>query len=134
MDLDLSLAAPDLTAELVDIESVSGHEQLLADAIEAAVRRLPHLSVYRDGNALVARTSLGRDQRVVLAGHIDTVPVAANLPSYTERDVLYGCGTSDMKSGVAVQLRLAALIPAPSRDVTFVFLSLIHISEPTRPY
>jgi len=121
VDLDLSLAAPDLTARLVDIESVSGHEQPLADAIEAAVRRLPHLSVHRDGDALVARTSLGRDQRVVLAGHIDTVPVAANLPSYTERDVLYGCGTSDMKSGVAVQLRLAALVPEPNRDVTFVF-------------
>jgi len=121
VDLDLSLAAPDLTARLVDIESVSGGERPLADAIEAAVRRLPHLSVHRDDNALVARTSLGRDQRVVLAGHIDTVPVAANLPSHVERDVLYGCGTSDMKSGVAVQLRLAALIPQPNRDVTFVF-------------
>jgi succinyl-diaminopimelate desuccinylase len=121
VDLDLFLAAPDLTARLVDIESVSGHEQPLADAIEAAVRRLPHLSVHRDGNALVARTSLGRDQRVVLAGHIDTVPVAANLPSHTERDVLYGCGASDMKSGVAVQLRLAAQVPQPNRDVTFVF-------------
>ena len=121
MDLDLSLAAPDLTARLVDIESVSGGEQPLADAIEATVRRLPHLSVHRDGNALVARTSLGRGQRVVLAGHIDTVPVAANLPSHIERDVLYGCGTSDMKSGVAVQLRLAALIPEPNQDLTFVF-------------
>ena len=121
MDLDLSLAAPELTARLVDIESVSGHEQPLADAIEAAVRRLPHLSVHRDGNALVARTSLGRDQRVVLAGHIDTVPVADNLPSRREGDVLYGCGASDMKSGVAVQLRLAALVPEPTRDVTFVF-------------
>jgi succinyl-diaminopimelate desuccinylase len=121
VDLDLSLDAPALTAQIVDIESVSGAEQPLADAIEAAVRRLPHLTVHRDGNAVVARTSLGRDQRVVLAGHIDTVPVAANLPSRLERDVLYGCGTSDMKSGVAVQLRLAATVPEPNRDVTYVF-------------
>jgi succinyl-diaminopimelate desuccinylase len=121
VDLDLSLAAPDLTARLVDIESVSGGERPLADAIEAAVRGLPHLSVHRDGNALVARTGLGRGQRVVLAGHIDTVPVAANVPSRVERDVLFGCGASDMKSGVAVQLRLAALIPEPSQDLTFVF-------------
>jgi succinyl-diaminopimelate desuccinylase len=121
VDLDLSLSAPDLTARLVDIESVSGGERPLADAIEAAIRPLPHLSVDRDGDALVARTSLGRRQRVVLAGHIDTVPVAANLPSRTERGVLFGCGASDMKSGVAVQLRLAALVSQPNRDVTFVF-------------
>jgi succinyl-diaminopimelate desuccinylase len=121
VDLDLSLSAPELTARLVDIESVSGGEQPLADAIEAAIRALPHLSVHRDGDALVARTSLARRQRVVLAGHIDTVPVAGNLPSHTERDLLYGCGASDMKSGVAVQLRLAALVSQPNRDVTFVF-------------
>jgi succinyl-diaminopimelate desuccinylase len=121
VDLDLSLPASGLTAQLVDIESVSGAEQQLADAIEAALRQLPHLSVLRDGNVVVARTALGRRQRVVLAGHIDTVPVAANLPAYTERDAIYGCGTSDMKSGVAVQLRLAALVGEPSRDVTYVF-------------
>jgi succinyl-diaminopimelate desuccinylase len=58
---------------------------------------------------------------VVLAGHIDTVPVAGNLPSRTEHDRLYGCGTSDMKSGVAVQLRLAAQVGEPNQDVTYVF-------------
>jgi len=121
VDLDLSLAAPGLTAQIVDIESVSGSEKPLADLIEAALRKLPHLTVHRDGNALVARTGLGRDQRVVLAGHIDTVPVAANLPSRLERDVLYGCGACDMKAGVAVQLRLAAMVPEPNRDVTYVF-------------
>jgi succinyl-diaminopimelate desuccinylase len=121
VDLDLSLAAPALTAQIVDIESVSGSEQPLADAIEAALRRLPHLTVDRDGNAVVARTGLGRDRRVVLAGHIDTVPVAANLPARLERDVLYGCGSCDMKAGVAVQLRLAAMVPEPNQDVTYVF-------------
>jgi succinyl-diaminopimelate desuccinylase len=121
VDLDLSLAAPDLTARLVDIESVSGSEGPLADAVEAALRRLPHLAVHRDGNAVVARTGLGRAQRVVLAGHIDTVPVAGNLPSRRERGLLYGCGSCDMKAGVAVQLRLAALVTEPGRDVTYVF-------------
>jgi succinyl-diaminopimelate desuccinylase len=121
VDLDLSLTAPDLTARIVDAESVSGAEQPLADAMEAALRRLPHLTVHRDGNAVVARTSLDRGQRVVLAGHIDTVPVAGNLPSATVRDAIYGCGASDMKSGVAVQLRLAALVPEPNQNVTYVF-------------
>ena len=121
MDLDLSRSAAELTAALVDVPSVSGDEAVLAGAIAAALGRLPHLDVSRDGNAVVARTDLGRAQRVILAGHIDTVPIAGNLPSRTEHDTLYGCGSCDMKSGVAVQLRLAALLAKPSRDVTYVF-------------
>ncbi len=121
MNLDLSLDAAALTAQLVDIESVSGAEKPLADAIAAAITPLPHLSVHRDGNVIVARTGLGRPRRVVLAGHIDTVPVAANLPSHSVDGLLYGCGSCDMKAGVAVQLRLAAHLAAPGTDVTYVF-------------
>jgi len=121
VDLDLDLDGAALTARLVDVPSVSGEEGPLADAIERALRPLAHLSVYRDGDTIVARTELGRPERVILAGHIDTVPVAGNLPSRADGARLYGCGTSDMKSGVAVQLRLAAHLPAPSRDVTYVF-------------
>jgi succinyl-diaminopimelate desuccinylase len=122
-DLDLRAEGPALTAALVDIASVSGEEGPLADAIERALRRLPHLRVTRHGNTLVARTGLGKTERVVLAGHIDTVPHAANFPSQwdPERVRLTGVGTSDMKSGVAVQLRLAAALTEPNRDVTYVF-------------
>ncbi|WP_151771412.1 succinyl-diaminopimelate desuccinylase [Streptomyces abyssomicinicus] len=120
--LDLSLDAARLTARLVDLPSESGDEKPLADAIEAALRSLPHLSVDRHGNNVVARTYLGRSERVVLAGHIDTVPIAENVPSrLDEEGVLWGCGTCDMKSGVAVQLRIAATVPEPNRDLTFVF-------------
>jgi succinyl-diaminopimelate desuccinylase len=121
MDLDLSLAPAELAARLVDVPSVSGSEKPLADAIEAALGQCSHLTVTRDGNAVVARTNLGRPERVVLAGHIDTVPVAGNLPSTVRDGVLYGCGSADMKSGVAVQLALASQVTAPSRDVTYVF-------------
>ena len=122
-DLDLAADGGALTAALVDFASVSGEEGPLADAIERALSALGHLSVHRDGNTVVARTDLGRAERAILAGHIDTVPHAGNFPSKIdpERSRLYGCGTSDMKSGVAVQLRLAAGLPAPSRDVTYVF-------------
>jgi succinyl-diaminopimelate desuccinylase len=122
-DLDLHLDGPELTAALTDIASVSGEEGPLADAIERELRRLPQLTVTRHGNTLVARTELGRKERVVLAGHLDTVPHAANFPSFfdVERSRLTGVGTSDMKAGVAVQLRLAATLDAPSRDVTYVF-------------
>ncbi|WP_228981867.1 succinyl-diaminopimelate desuccinylase [Streptomyces sp. DH12] len=120
--LDLTLDGAALTAALVDFPSVSGTEKPLADAIEEALRTLPHLTVDRYGNNVVARTFLGRAERVVLAGHIDTVPIADNVPSRLDADgVLWGCGTSDMKSGVAVQLRIAATVPAPNRDLTFVF-------------
>lgn len=120
-----------LTAALCDIPSVSLQEGDLADAVEAAVRRLPHLTVLRDGNAVVARTELGRPERVVLAGHLDTVPLTtpANLPVRREGDYLVGRGTTDMKGGVAVQLRLAATLPEPARDVTYVFYDAEEISD-----
>ncbi|WP_328669845.1 succinyl-diaminopimelate desuccinylase [Streptomyces sp. NBC_00322] len=120
--LDLTLDAPALTAALVDFPSVSGTEKPLADAIEEALRELPHLTVDRHGNNIVARTHLGHSERVILAGHIDTVPIADNVPSRLDGNgVLWGCGTSDMKSGVALQLRIAATVPEPNRDLTFVF-------------
>ncbi|MFD4832735.1 succinyl-diaminopimelate desuccinylase [Streptomyces uncialis] len=122
LDLDLDQDAAQLTARLVDIPSESGTEKPLADAIETALRALPHLTVHRYGNNVVARTELGRAQRVVLAGHIDTVPIADNVPSRLDEDgVLWGCGTCDMKSGVAVQLRIARTVTEPNRDLTFVF-------------
>ena len=128
MDLDLSADGGALTAQLVDVPSVSGDEGALADAIEAALARLPWLTVHRDGNALVAQTSLGRARRVILAGHIDTVPVADNLPSRVDGPRLYGCGTTDMKSGVAVQLRVAATVPEPVHDVTYIFYDCEEVS------
>jgi succinyl-diaminopimelate desuccinylase len=118
--LDLAGDPIALTAALVDVESVSGDEQRLADLVHDALSGLDHLTVMRDGNNVLARTGLGREHRVLLAGHLDTVPIADNLPSHREGDVLFGCGTSDMKSGDAVLLHLAATVTNPSYDVTFV--------------
>lgn len=144
LDIDVAL----MTAVLLDIHSVSDHETLLADAVEEALRTLPALQVHRLGDAVVARTEFGLDSRVVLAGHLDTVPLPTaagargTVPSRWEAaagvgngmavampadgDVLYGRGATDMKGGVAVQLALAALVgrdagPRPTRDVTWVF-------------
>ncbi|MDT0179998.1 succinyl-diaminopimelate desuccinylase [Microbacterium sp. ARD31] len=123
--LDLSVSAVDLTRTICDIPSVSDDETPLADAIEAAVRQLPHLSVHRDGDTIVARTDLGRAQRVVIAGHIDTVPINGNVPT---RDIeiegepyVWGRGTVDMKAGVAVQLVLAAALAEPRVDITWMW-------------
>jgi succinyl-diaminopimelate desuccinylase len=118
--LDLTASGAALTAALVDAPSVSGTEGPLADAVEAALRALGRLEVVRDGDTVLARTALGRPRRVVLAGHLDTVPIADNIPSHVDGDRMYGCGTSDMKSGVAVLLRLAATLPDPAVDLTLV--------------
>jgi succinyl-diaminopimelate desuccinylase len=120
MGLDLSADVVALTAALVDVESVSGDEARLADLVHEALAEQPHLKVERVGNNVVARTELGRDRRVLLAGHLDTVPVADNLPSRRDGDLLHGCGTSDMKSGDAVLLHLAATLADPAYDVTYV--------------
>ncbi len=119
--LDLSQSAVDLTVDLCNIESVSGNERTLADAIEASLRVYPHLEVTRDGDAVVARTLLLRDRRVVIAGHIDTVPVNNNLPVRRDGNDLVGRGTVDMKAGVAVALVLAAALERPNVDLTWIF-------------
>ncbi len=119
--LDLTADPADLCAALVDVPSVSGDEAGLADAVEAALRaQAPHLEVLRSGDAVLARTRLGRERRVLLAGHLDTVPIANNLPSHRDGALLYGCGTSDMKAGDAVFLHLAATIADPRLDLSLV--------------
>jgi len=122
-----------LLADLVDIASVSGTERRITDAIQAALEPLEHLELVRDGEVLVARTHLGRAERVVLAGHTDTVPIAANVPSTTtgegDERVVHGRGSCDMKAGVAVQLAVAAALTAPSRDLTFIFYDNEEVEE-----
>ncbi|WP_410569067.1 succinyl-diaminopimelate desuccinylase [Amycolatopsis sp. cmx-4-61] len=126
MRLDLHADPVDLTAALVDTFSVSGAEAEIATAVQEALQaQAPHLEVVRNGDAVLARTNLGRGSRVVLAGHLDTVPENGNLPSRREgsgaEEVLHGLGTVDMKGGDAVFLHLAATLPEPKHDVTFVF-------------
>ena len=120
-----------LAAALCDVPSVSQDERELADAIEAALAPLDHLQVVRDGNAIVARTDLGRAERVILAGHIDTVPITdpPNVPSQRIGGRLLGRGSTDMKGGVAVQLALAATLTEPSRDITYVFYDCEEIED-----
>ena len=127
--LDLSADTITLLEQLVDIESVSRNEQRIADAVEEALRALAHLEVSRHGNTVVARTTLGLPERVVVAGHLDTVPLNDNLPAVRDGEVVRGLGTCDMKGGVAVMLKLAATVPAPNRDLTFLFYEAEEIES-----
>lgn len=115
--LDLRADPIELTAVLVDIPSESRHEQRITDEIEAALRaQAPAYEVVRSGNAVLARTNLGRPSRVLLAGHVDTVPAADNVPSRLVDGQLWGCGTSDMKAGTRCSCTWSR--PSPHRRTT----------------
>ena len=121
--IDLSKNLVELTMDICNIESVSGSEKDLADAIEQALH-LPHLNLLRDGNAVVASTNSGKP-RILIAGHIDTVPIANNLPTqlhhFEREQVIFGRGSVDMKGGVAVMLKLASELTNPRYDVSWIF-------------
>jgi succinyl-diaminopimelate desuccinylase len=123
--IDLTASSIDIARQLCDIESVSGDERTITDAIAAALSPLEHLEITRDADAIVARTTHGRTRRVIIAGHTDTVPLNDNLPTRFETedgvDYLWGRGTVDMKAGVAVQLKLAAELTDAAVDLTWIW-------------
>jgi succinyl-diaminopimelate desuccinylase len=132
--LDLSGDVVKLLHALIDVESVSGNEAEIADLVEQSLQPYDQLKVLRDGNVIVARTDLDRSERVVIAGHLDTVPVAGNLPSWITHDsagkeIVWGRGACDMKGGIAVQLSTAAALVHPQRDVTWVFYDNEEVEE-----
>ena len=123
---------PDLladTAELVAVPSLSHHERELANLVEARLRAVPGLIVERIGDNVIARTELGRDARLVLGGHLDTVPPNGNADPSLHGDRLSGLGAADMKGGLAVMLALAASEVAPVLDVTWVFYAAEEVAR-----
>jgi len=129
VSLDLGASSIELTRQLCDMRSVSGDERAIADAIVAGLSGSHHLEIHRDGDTVVARTTLGRPSRVVIAGHIDTVPINDNVPTRFEGDYLWGRGTVDMKGGVAVQLKLAAELTEPDVDITWMWYDNEEVSS-----
>lgn len=123
--LDLTQDPIELTKALVDIPSPSHHEEAIADAIEQALKPLEAAGVElaRFGNTVCARTNRGLASRIVLAGHVDTVPIADNVPHHMEGNIMFGCGTVDMKSGLAVYLHTFAQLAAADNlqhDLTLI--------------
>lgn len=118
-----------LTAALVDMPSVSFQEGPFVDWLESELSGLEHLEVSRVGDNLVARTNMGHEQRIILAGHTDTVPVNNNAKARIEGDVLWGLGSTDMKGGLAVFLELARRVTQPTVDVTYIFYAREEVSR-----
>lgn len=128
-DLRQSADSVSLTKQLIDVPSESFDELVLADAVELFLGELPYLHLTRIGNTLIARTELGHDERVVIGGHLDTVPANGNLPHRVDSDRIYGLGACDMKGGVAVMLRLAVELTSPAVDLTFLFYECEEVSS-----
>ena len=130
--LDLSADSIAITRAICDVPSVSGDETRLADLVVEALGGAAHLELIRDGDTVVARTNLGRERRVVIAGHLDTVPINENLPTRFEtidgQQYLWGRGTVDMKAGVAVQLKLALELVDPVVDLTWMWYDHEEVS------
>ncbi|HUP70717.1 MAG TPA: succinyl-diaminopimelate desuccinylase [Acidimicrobiales bacterium] len=118
-----------LTAQLVDIPSVSHHEEALADHVESVLTAVPWLEVDRLANNVAARTALGRPSRLILAGHLDTVPANGNERAKIEGDVCWGLGAADMKAGCAVFLDLARTVADPVVDLTYIFYECEEVAS-----
>ena len=113
----------ELTAKLMAIPSVSRNEVEIANWTQQFLSNLPWLEVTRFKNSIIARTMLGRSERVLMAGHLDTVPPAGNEQPVVDDSGLFGLGSCDMKGGLAVMLLLAKTHPKPGRDLTFILYS-----------
>ena len=119
----------ELTAELVDIPSVSFEEGPLVSLIEKELNAIPHLSIDRVGDNLIARTDFNKEQRLILAGHTDTVPGDTESGSRIEGDTCWGLGSADMKGGIAVMLELARSVIDYAIDVTWVFYAREEVAS-----
>ncbi|MDH3301960.1 MAG: succinyl-diaminopimelate desuccinylase [Acidimicrobiia bacterium] len=118
-----------LTSDLIAMPSESFSEGPFVDWLEAELVKLDHLDVVRVGDNIVARSDLGRDQRVLLVGHTDTVPANGNALPRLDGDVLWGLGATDMKGGLAVFLDLARTVTDPVVDLTFVFYAREEVAQ-----
>ena len=117
------------TVDLMAMPSVSGEEAEIADAVHKVLAACAWLEVERVGDNVVARTNLGRDHRLVLAGHLDTVPPGQNARPRVDGDTVWGVGASDMKGGLAVMLDLARTVRAPTVDATWCFYAREEVSR-----
>jgi succinyl-diaminopimelate desuccinylase len=119
----------ELTAALVDISSVSHDEGRASEFVAQALGDAGHLIVRRIGHNVVARTALGRPLRLLIAGHLDTVPANGNERAVIDGDRCSGLGAADMKGGVAVMLELARQLAEPAVDVTYVWYACEEVEQ-----
>ncbi|MGO9963320.1 MAG: succinyl-diaminopimelate desuccinylase [Acidimicrobiales bacterium] len=119
----------ELTAELVEIPSVSHDEDQAAEFVLESLSGAGHLVIRRIANNVVARTSFGRRRRLLVAGHLDTVPPNGNEHAVMSVDRCSGLGSADMKGGVAVMIELARRAVEPAVDVSYVWYACEEVEQ-----
>jgi succinyl-diaminopimelate desuccinylase len=133
----MNAALPDRLAErtlaLVDVASESYDEQAILASIREGAPDAFDLADDRDSCLLYLPPERRHGASlVVFAGHVDTVPIARNVPGRREGEAIVGRGASDMKAGVAVMLEvmqaLAAGAVATDLDVGFLFFGREEVS------
>jgi len=113
---------------LVAIDSISRNEEALATLVVDELRNVEHLVVERVGDNVIARTEGFHAHRILVAGHLDTVPGDPSL-AVIEGDRLTGLGACDMKGSLAVMLELAKDTAKRTFDITWVFYAREEIAR-----
>lgn len=111
----------DTCCELIEIPSVSGDEARIADFVEATLTRgNSQGKLTRVGDNIVFSRRGSSGHKLVIAGHLDTVPASGGFEAVRRDGKIYGLGASDMKGGLAVMLAIAALSEVV-HELTMVF-------------
>ena len=107
-----------LTQELIDIESVTGDENIILDFIEEYLQNSEFSGeIIRNNGGIIAYYP-SSESSIALVGHVDTVPIDPNQVFINDASKIYGRGSVDMKSGIAVMLEV---LTKNFKDVLAVF-------------
>ena len=120
VDVAIARRLAERTLALVDIPSVSRSEARIAQEVASAIPRSSFREHVADGEGFYYATDRAAGRPfVLLAGHLDTIPVQGNLPGRIEGGWVVGLGATDMKGGLAVMLELASWIDEarPEREL-----------------
>lgn len=129
----------DVLRELVEIPSVSGNEQAVAEFVAERCQSLRHTVTLLGDSVAVHIPGENQAKAVVINGHLDTVPPTDQWTmdpfvlhaDPADEDRLIGLGASDMKSGDAIMIEIAkrSAEQRPPCDVWLVFSSMEEVDS-----
>lgn len=113
-----------LTRHLVDIESITGNERAIGEALDRELSRLGYrvrrMPVEGDRFNVLAATPERPHPEIVFSTHMDTVPPF--IPSSEDATRVHGRGSCDAKGIIAVQIAAAESLRRERVPVGLLFL------------